>query len=137
MCPQNPCSSPNPGVPEPQNVIKFRNEVVAEVMNSDEIMLEQAGPPPRETGGLPKGGFGHRHKLGERHMKKKVDVGVKCPQAEEHWPAGGRLSLPAWGRGGGARGRDPPCWGRVLHKPSRLPGKRSLPTGVAGHPDLR
>lgn len=101
MCPQNPCSSPNPGVPEPQNVIKFRNEVVAEVMNSDEVMLEQAGPPPRETGGLPKGGFGHRHKLGERHMKKKVDVGVQCPQARNIGRAGGRLSLPAWGRGGG------------------------------------
>lgn len=140
MCPQNPCSSPNLGVPEPQNVIKFRNEVVAEVRNSDEVMLEQAGPPPRETSGLPKGGFGHRHKLGERHMKKKVDVGVQCPQAEEQWPSRRQTLPPRLGAGRGAGGGParlgtgasqtfPFAWKtKPSYRRGRAPGSEMIPS---------
>lgn len=108
-------------------------------MNSDEVMLEQAGPPPRETGGLPKGGFGHRHKLGERHMKKKVDVGVQCPQAEEHWPSRRQTLPPRLGAGGagagpallgtGASQTFPFAWKtKPSYRRGRAPGSEMIPS---------
>lgn len=109
-------------------------------MNSDEVMLEQAGPPPRETGGLPKGGFGHRHKLGERHMKKKVDVGVQCPQAEEHWPSRRQTLPPRLGAGRGAGGGParlgtgasqtfPFAWKtKPSYRRGRAPGSEMIPS---------
>lgn len=106
-------------------------------MNSDEVMLEQAGPPPRETGGLPKGGFGHRHKLGDHHMKMKVDVGVQCPQAEEHWPSRRQTLPPRLGGAGagpallrtGSSQTFPFAWKtKPSYRRGRAPGSEMIPS---------
>lgn len=123
---------------------------MAGVINSDEVMLEQAGPSPGETGVLPKRGFGHRHTLGESHVKMKVDFGVKGPHAKEHqgWaseaPEASRECAADAPRSlGGGRGADE-GWDRpaedrfcfFTNLPICLENEAFL-TGLAGHPDLR